>query len=134
VDQIALVTEQVADGRKLIERLAQEGIEVSAAGWLRSEYDAGQWFFYIATPIEDTDTMNSYRRLVAVVRTMPTPFWIDPMEIKLISPKNPIAKWMRGLHDKYPTKDVLHLMGGIGAPDDVEEAFVYPMTDLMANA
>lgn len=128
MDQIALVTEQVEDGRRFVDRLVREGIDVTSAGWLRLADESGQWFLYVATPIADEDPLKAYRRVLALMRQMTRPFWVDPLGVKLISPTSPVAEWISGITQSYPSRDVIHYGRSIsGSPDvEVEEAFVYP--------
>jgi hypothetical protein len=45
-----LVDMQLKEGQRLIDRLAQEGIAVTAAAWLK-ESESGDWYLYLATPL-----------------------------------------------------------------------------------
>jgi hypothetical protein len=128
MDQIALVTEQVDDGRKLLERLVREGIGVTAACWLRTP-DDGQWFLYIASPVVDDDPIEAYRRVHRVIRQMPHPFWVDPFDVKLIRPTSPIARAALEIRRLYPAKDVIHYAYRRPEETDLgaEEAYIYPL-------
>ena len=131
--QISLVSEQIEAGRRLIETLLREGINVTAAGWLRTEDNSGRWYLYIATPIAD-DPLIAYRRVLALVRQMPEPSGIGPLEVKLISPESPRTKRMIELRESFPTKDILHFADSLGIdPAGIEEAFVYPVAELIAS-
>ena len=101
--QATLVEMQINEGQRLIDRLAQEGIAVTAAAWVK-ESESGDWYLYLATPLvgEDGATRPAYRRVNTVIREMKKEgFWMDPVEIKVIGPHDPIAKDMvahRGVH------------------------------------
>jgi hypothetical protein len=43
--QATLVEMQIKEGQTLLNRLAHEGIAVTAAGWVR-ESDSGDWYLY----------------------------------------------------------------------------------------
>ena len=62
--QATLVEMQINDGLRLIHRLADEGVLVAAAGWVK-EIESGQWFLYLATSLvgEDGATRPAYRRV-----------------------------------------------------------------------
>jgi hypothetical protein len=87
MDQIPLVSEQIEDGRKVIQRLTEGGIPITAAGWVK-ESDRWQWLLYLVTPLvgEDGATTRAYRRIVDVLRAGPTPPEVDPIQIKAVSP------------------------------------------------
>src|SRR5271166_5756205 len=84
MDQGTLVDPQVQDGRRLLERLSAQGIPVAAAAWVK-ESEGGPWYLYIVTPLvpEDGGKLPVYRRLIPVIRQMPQPFWVDPMDFKV---------------------------------------------------
>lgn len=92
MDSETLVDNQINDGRKPVENLLQRGFDLSAAFWVRATMN-GKWYFYIVSPIVDTDGgFEAYLRLHPLVRAMPQPFWINPLRIKLIGMNHPIAK------------------------------------------
>ncbi|HKI31396.1 MAG TPA: hypothetical protein VKA46_05985 [Gemmataceae bacterium] len=128
MDQIELVTEQIDDGRRLIERLIQEGISVTAAGWLTTSDDEGQWCLYVASPIRDESPLKAYKRVQAVIRRMPHPFWIGLLDVKVISPTSPIAQRMLSIYRRYPAKNGIRYTHRLADGEDVgiEEAFIYP--------
>src|SRR5262245_16559585 len=98
MDQSTLVTEHIEDGRRLVERLIQEGIGVTAACWLKTE-DDGEWSLYIASPlVDEKGRRNPYGPVYSVMRQLPQPFWVHPFDVKLISPKSPIARMVLDLH------------------------------------
>jgi len=118
---------QIADGKRLVDRLAEEGVPVIGACWLK-EAEAGQWFLYLITPLvnEKRDTRPAYRRVNAVLDQMPQPFWIDPMEYKVVGPDSAVGK---ALHDLYRhPRRTSPLRSGSGQLDGVsiEGAYVYP--------
>src|SRR4051812_6768895 len=99
MDQTPLVEMLVEDGKRLIDRLVEEGVGVTAACWL-ANVEEGKWFLYLATPLVDDDgaTREAYRRVHSVLRGIPRPFWIDPFDVKVVSPKDPIALAVQELH------------------------------------
>jgi hypothetical protein len=128
MDQATLVEMQIADGRRLIDRLVREGISVTAAGWAK-ETESGQWYLYLATSLvgEDGATRAAYRRVNAVIDEMQKEgFSIDPFEIKVIGPDDSIARDMEahrsGRQTTIPTRFRGHELGDLA----IEEAFIYP--------
>src|SRR5439155_24821557 len=98
--QATLVNLQLQDGQSLIERLAWEGVAVTAAAWIK-EIESGLWFLYLATPLvgEDGATRPAYRRVLAVLRQMEQEgFGVDPFAVKLIGPDDPLARDILAIH------------------------------------
>src|SRR5437879_4674676 len=126
MDQEPLVMVRIDGGRRLIGWLAEEGVGVTAACWAREE--GGGWFLYLATDLvsEDGATKQAYRRLIAVMRRLPGPPGIDPLDVKLVGPNDPVARAVQELHERFPGSLPLRSgdarFGGLG----VEEVYVYP--------
>lgn len=125
-----LVENLIDDGRKLVEELPHRGFEVSAAFWLQAS-ENNKWYFYIVSPAVDTEgPVKAYRQLHPLVRAMPQPFWIDPLEIKLIGPNNPIAQdVLSALRRTAPPRACPIRWGGKYLGNvSVEEAYLYPVS------
>jgi hypothetical protein len=102
MDTNTLVDNLINDGQKLVEELPQRGFEVTAAFWIKAAED-GEWYFYIVSPAVDVEGLaQAYRRLHPLIRRMPQPFWIDPLEVKLIGPENPIAREILAILGRTP--------------------------------
>jgi hypothetical protein len=130
MDQAALVEMQIQDGQRLIERLAQEGVAVTAAGWVK-ESESGLWFLYLATPLvgDDGATRPAYRRVNTLIRAMQKEgFGIDPLEIKVIGPHDPIARDMAAQRDGRLARTPAWFRGSRLGELAVEEAYIYPPT------
>ena len=94
--QTTLVDVQIKDGQCLLDRLAWEGVAVTAAAWVM-ESESGDWYLYLATSFvgEDGATRPAYQRVNAVIRKIQKEgFGMDPFEKKVIGPHDPIAKEM----------------------------------------
>ena len=129
MDPDTLVTNQLDDGQKLIDKLLTGGFEVTAALWLKASFN-GKWSFYVVSPIVDAEGITlAYRRLNPLVRAMPEPFWIDPFAIKLIGPSHPIARDVLNIPVRVPGSRVCPIRwGGILLGDlGIEGAYLYPI-------
>jgi hypothetical protein len=126
MDQEPLVAMRIEDGRRLIDRLVGEGIAVKAAGWVK-ESEGGPWYLYLVTPLVDEEraTRPAYRRVNAVIRQIPQPFWVDPMEIKVVGPDSRVGKAMRDLNRSYPGASPIWHRGGSLGGLSIDGAYVY---------
>ena len=128
--QIPLVESQIKDGQTLIERLPREGVAVTAAGWVL-ESDSGDWYLYLATPLVGADegTKPAYRRLLAVMREMEKEgFEMDPFQIKVVGPHEPIARDMVAHRGRPPRRTPTWFRGHRLGELPVEAAYLYPPT------
>jgi hypothetical protein len=130
MDTSTLVEKLLDDGKTLIEMLPQKGFPVTAAFWVKPA-ENGEWLFYIASPVveEQGGLSGAYRKLHPLIRQMPQPFWIDPLEVKLIGPNNPVAKDVLNIHHRSPGPAVCPIrwagtkLGNI----TVEGVYLYPI-------
>jgi hypothetical protein len=91
MDTTALVKEQIDFGQKFIDNLPMGGFDVTGAFWMK-ESERDQWDFYIISKVVDEDYPNRYRRLSPLMDRMPRPYWIDPLEVRLLGTTDPLAK------------------------------------------
>jgi hypothetical protein len=126
MDQGTLVTMQIDNGNRLISRLVEAGVPVTAAAWLQ-ESESGQWFLYLVTPlVEDGATRDAYRRVNAVIRQMPPPFGMDPLDIKVVGPDSRTGEAIQQLQARLLVPTPFRY-GGIRFGDVIiEAASVYP--------
>jgi hypothetical protein len=129
MDTESLVENLIDDGQKFVENVSQNGFPLMAAFWLKaSEND--RWYFYVVSPIVDDEGLaQAYRRLHPLVRGRSEPSGIDPLEIKLIGPGNPIAKDVLAIYRSAPSSRVSPIRWGgkrLGSIS-VEGAYLYPL-------
>ena len=129
MDTETLVENLIADGQKLVEELPQRGFEVAAACWIRSTVD-GKWRFYIVSPVVDAvGIFQAYMRLHPLVRAMPESFSIDPLEVRLIGPSDPLGRDVIAGLNRVPRSRV----GPIRWPGiwlgemSIDGAYLYPV-------
>ncbi len=127
MDQIVLVEEQIKAGQKLIELLNEEGIPVLAGGWIK-ESEGGQ-YLYLVTPLvgEDGATKPAYRRIVPVIRRMQEiGLWIDPFEVKVVGPTEPLAQAIMEVQRRYPGRQGICYGITSLAELPIDGAYIYP--------
>jgi hypothetical protein len=127
MDSTSLVESQTKDGGKLVEELPRCGFEVLAACWLRTTQDE-KWRFYIVSPIVERDSLvKAYRQLQPLIRAMPQPFAIDPLEITLLGPNDPVGAdilaVLRRTLGIYPLHWGGRSLGGV----TIDGAYFYPI-------
>jgi hypothetical protein len=131
MDQGPLVEMRFEDGERFLNRLAAEGVEVTAAFWVKeSEY--GEWYLYLVTPLvgEGGDTGPAYGRVIAVTGALRREgFDFDPFEVKAIGPTDPIARAVVAVRDRSPRRRLIAFRGSRLGNLEVEEAYIYPPTD-----
>lgn len=127
MDQAALVTEQLEDGKRLLRCLAEANVAVTAAAWVK-ECESSRWYLYLATPLvtEDGATLQAYRQIYAVMRQIPQPFWVKPSEVKAVAPSSPLAEALVSVYTRYPGRGPIRYDGYRLGNISVEGAYVYP--------
>ncbi len=125
MDQVALVEDQIADGRRFVEQFAADGNTVRAAFWVKSA-EEGDWFLYVVTDIYDTDgPAASYRSVHRSLGKLKNS-WISSSEIKVIGPRNPIAKDAIAIMDRFPGRSATWSGSKSLGSMTVEQTFIYP--------
>jgi hypothetical protein len=135
--QDTLVSDELENGRKLVERLIEGGLDVRLAFWVK-ESDAGQWFLYLVSPVVDEKgPAAAYRALVPLMEQMPE-LGIDPSSVKLVGmndsaaakawevirpriPHSPFA-----VHGAKPYPGMTRFGGETFAGMNVEGVYIYP--------
>lgn len=129
MDTNILVSDLIEDGRRIVGQLPQAGFEATAAFWLKAAED-GEWYFYIVSPVAERERLSvAYGQLHTLIRRMPQPLWIKPLEVKLIAPSNPIAKDVLAIQNstRGPTARPIRWDGQLLGNVRVEGAYIYPL-------
>ena len=93
------------------------------------EGDSGEWFLYLATPLVRKAGLKrpAYRRVNEVVRPMQADgFWVDPLEIKVIAPHDPVAKGIAAMRDRYSGSIGTRFRGSRLGQVATDGVYVYP--------
>ena len=126
MDTFPLVAEQIADGQRLVDRLVQGGFPVTAACWAMTSYD-GQWYLYLVSPAVDAEGPEPYGRVLPVVHELEQPtFGVEPLQVKLIGPSDPLGRGLTELQKQSRTKKPTRYPGGRIGDVTVEGAYIYP--------
>jgi len=125
VDQSTLVENQIADGRRFVERFAADGNPVQAAFWIKTA-EEGIWFLYVGTDIVDrVGPAATYRAVHASLKKLGDS-WVSSSEIKVISPSNPIARDVLAIMARHPGRLASRFGGKTLGSMAVEQAYIYP--------
>lgn len=125
MDQITLVENQISDGQRLIQQLAAENFDVTAACWAKTSEEE-RWFLYIASKaVDDLGLFGAYRTVHLVIRAMPD-LWVDPFEVKLLGATDPITKDLLKFQSRSPSRAPTRFWGTHLGGVAVEAAYVYP--------
>jgi hypothetical protein len=126
MDQTPLVAEEIADGKRFLDRLAEEGFPVTVAGWLR-ESDNGRWYLYIASPVVDHQGIrNAYGRINDLLHQMPQPFLVSHFGIRAVGTYRPIVAAMLDLQRRNPGRSFFHIGGSFLGDREIDDAYLYP--------
>lgn len=126
MDLMAFLNNQLADGQALVSQLRDSGIEVVAACWVQINDDE-RWYLYIASPMVDRDGIAAaYARVHEIIRQLPESNSVDPFEVKMISPRDPIAVGVVKLHQAHPPKFATRFRGTQLGGVSIEAAYIYP--------
>lgn len=122
MDTATLVNEQIIDGKKLVDRLRNVGLDVSVAFWALTTEDE-TWHLYIASRLVDEDGLAAaYRRFYGEL-TQSQVQWVSRSDIKLISTTSLIANEAVKYQDPtFATRFGGRMLGNMV----IDEALIYP--------
>jgi len=124
MDQATLVEHQIDDVPKLIDQLKQDNFDVRAAFWLFTS-EADQWFLYLVSDVVDRNGITEAYKLVYKVLRRLTNLWINPFEVKLVSPDHPIAKAVIDFLSKQHAPRATWVRGTNLGDVYIEHAYIY---------
>ncbi len=125
MDTDALVENQIDSGQALLTQLAEVGIDVSAACWVRPAED-DRWTLYLSTPLVDQKgPIAAYSEVLRVLRSLEGAT-LTASDISLVGENHPITGDVLSILRRHSglvaSRAKRSLLGG--AP--VEEVYVYP--------
>jgi hypothetical protein len=137
MDQITLVSQELDDGRRLIDVLLARGLDVRAALWAKPA-EASKPYLYIVSPkVDDEGPGAAYHFVHDVLRSSPD-FWIKPLDVrvvgvndslgavalKAIEPRAPASQSVVNPPRPYP--GMMRVAEGTFGGLDIDWAFIYP--------
>jgi hypothetical protein len=126
MDQTTLVDEQIADGKRFLNHLAEAGFPVLAAAWVR-ETERWRWHLYLVSPVaEGQGIRTAYRRLRTVMREMPQPFSLGPFDIMAVEPHDPMGEALLDLQRRHLGRSWFPFGGSQFGAVEVEAVYLYP--------
>lgn len=114
-------------GDQLLAGLVANGVEVLAAGWVRTDTDPQQYLYIVSPWVDLGRAREGYAVLQAIDRAA-HPAW-RPLEVKLISATAPLADGLTYLTNQYadPAGEPVTYTGDqIGWVSIVGPALIYP--------
>ncbi len=125
MDTIPLVNELVDDGGRLIQSLAEEGIAIIAACWVKP-IEQDRWSLFLATPlVDERGVPEAYREIYRVLRSL-EPSHLSDSDINLVGANDPITRDALDIRERFggrlPTRSKRPQFGDLA----VEETYVYP--------
>lgn len=127
MDQGTLVEMQIKDGQFFIERLIEEDVPVTAAGWVK-ESESERWYLYLVTPLvgEHTGKKPAYRRINEVFRRLSQPLWVEHWDVNVVGPDSRVGEALCELQRTYPGPRSLRYAGPRLGDMYIDGVYVYP--------
>jgi hypothetical protein len=124
MDQATLVEHQIDDVPKLIDQLKRDNLDVKAAFWLYTS-EADQWFLYLVSDMVDQKGITeSYKLVYKAMKRLPR-LSIDPFEVKLVGPGDPVAKAIIDFLSKQRAPLARRVRGTNLGDVYIENAYIY---------
>jgi len=120
-----LVEQEIKDVPKLIDQLKRDNFDVKAAFWYyRSEAD--KWYLYLVSDAvhQKNGIFESYMVVNQTIRRM-TDLEIDPSQVTLVAPDNPIAKAIMDFQSGQHVRPMKRIWGMRLGDVHIESAYLY---------
>src|SRR4051794_10855742 len=124
MDQATLVEHQIDDVPRLINLLKRDNFDVKAAFWLFTS-EADQWFLYLVSDAVDQKGITEAYKAVYKAMERLTNLSIDPFEVKLVSPGDPVAKAVIDFLSKQHARGATRVRGTNIGNIYIENAYIY---------
>jgi hypothetical protein len=133
MDQVTMVSVNLAGGWRLIDALEGRGFKVDAAFWAKLS-DEEKWNLYIASPyVDQHGPGEAYRRIHAILRDAPE-WGIDAFTVTALGAGNSMAEAAAALMKPKATNGsspkasrvIWRFPGGFLGKFHVDAAFIYP--------
>jgi hypothetical protein len=124
MDQATLVDHQIDDVTKLVDHLRRDAFDVKAAFWLFTS-EADQWFLYIASDaVNQKGITEAYKAVFRVMRRLPD-LQIDPFQVKLVAPDDPVAKAVVDLLSWHHARPPMRIRSANLGEIYIEHSYIY---------
>ena len=91
MDQDTVVNDEIECGKRLIEKLNNEGFEVQVAFWTRLT-DEEKWYLYLASPFVDVNGPKAAYGCVFDAMGKMTDLWTDPLDVRVIGTNDSLTQ------------------------------------------
>jgi hypothetical protein len=124
--QEKLVRDEIDAGAMLIQCVSST-MPVQAAFWLFDAYEE-HWFLYLASErVMDGNIREGYGHILRAYNEKPS-LYLDPLQVKLISLKSPLAQEAIARHERYPSTTVTQINGSSFGGLTISGGYLYPPT------
>jgi len=125
MDQIALVNEQIDDGRRFIERFVADGNPARSGAWIKMTDDE-HWYLYLATDnFRQIGSKQAYDAMLVSLRKLTDP-WMSSFDIKLIDASDPMAQDIVRITANRSPRVSTHYNGSVLGNQSIDAAYIYP--------
>lgn len=125
MDRTTLVSEQRADAQRLIEKLVDDGFDVTAAAWIKPS-DVGKWSLYIASRVvDDQGEFAAHLAVQMTIRSM-SKLAIGPLGLRLVSASHPFVADVKNLYQRFPELGQTEYGSLVLGKMSIEDAYIYP--------
>jgi len=136
MDTELLVEDQISEGQLLLDRLINDGFDVSVAFWVKTSED-GLWQLFIASPVVDVEKPSAaYQKVYTSLEAIPTSsispadINLSPSNINLLNDKDEIALAAIELRDRLPARIPTRYHGRHIGGLPVKEAYIYQKIEI----
>jgi hypothetical protein len=124
MDQVALVSDQVEVGRRLLDRLIADGTEVTAAAWVYPT-DQERWVLYIALPVVDAQGLRAGMGRIHTALNRIGWDGLSTGDVWPVGASHPVAAQLLDIYHQRPSQTGIRFIGPRLGDVYIEDAYIY---------
>jgi hypothetical protein len=124
MDYGPLVREEIEEGAKLAREFDRYA-SLKAAFWLKASDDDHRYLYLTSDQIDEAGVYPAYGE-VARLTIQDPPEYLDPMRVKVISGKDPLAQAAFEYNNRFPQSRPLRLNWQMFGGTFIEDGYIYP--------
>ncbi len=129
MDTVTMVEMQIDDGHELIDRMAREGIAVSAAFWAKPADEDRSSLYIVMKSVDQEGTAAAYREILRALRSLGNSS-ITSSNVKAIGEKQSTARDVIELMKRFPDRGPVRLRDRMLGETPMDEVYLYSLGEV----
>jgi hypothetical protein len=127
MDQAPLVIDDIEAGVAFLKEMNRHR-PVLGGAWVRADEDSERYPHVVLDGLTKENKDEAYREVLRITIQLKDKHYIDPFQVKVIGPGDPVAKAILDTYRRYPGRSPTRPSGGALGSQGVAEVYIYPLS------